>query len=228
MAPRPHTVCYRTAQPPVIDGRLDDPVWSQVEWLELVEAESGDAPQQPTRVALVWDERCLYIAFYCVDRDIWGITEARDQPIYDQEVVEVFLDADCDGHGYVEIEVSPRNAVLDLFMLWRDDVQRGLWDWDCEGLETAVWVQGDATRRGSDDCLWTVEMAIPWHNLMTAPNLPPQDGDEWLANLYRIDRAVEGDEYSAWSPPKRLNYHTPGCFGRLRFSTLDVTQRPKR
>ena len=225
MSTRPLSVCYRTSKPPTIDGHLDDRVWQQVAWIDLVEAGQGGPTRQPTRAAWVWDDGALYVAFHCVDHDIWGITDAHDQPIYDQEVVEVFLDADRDGHGYVEIEVSPRNAVLDLFMLWRDDVQRGLWDWDCEGLQTAVWVDGDPTRRDSQDRLWTVEMAIPWCNLVTAPNLPPADGDEWLANLYRIDRAEQGDEYSAWSPPLRLNYHTPSCFGRLRFSTCDVADQ---
>jgi hypothetical protein len=63
-----------------------------------------------------------------------------------------------------------------------------------------------------------VELALPMADLITAPNRPPQPGDEWLANLYRIDRSPAGDEYTAWSPPGRINYHTPERFGRLVFS----------
>lgn len=218
MPARPEYTCYRAAQPIVIDGVLDDPPWRGAPAVELVLADSGGTPKQRTTARLLWDDDYLYVAFHCEDRDIWGITTERDQDIYNQEVVEVFIDADADGRGYVEIEVSPLNAVLDLFMLYHEDRKRGLWDWDSEGMRTAVVVDGDPTRRGTPDKSWTVEMAIPMMDFFTAPHLPPRPGDVWLLNLYRIDRAVDGDEYSAWSPPGRINYHTPSRFGRLVFS----------
>jgi hypothetical protein len=221
---RPEYTCYRAAQPIRVDGRLDEPSWRGAMAVELILADSGAGraggapPRQRTTARLLWDDDYLYAAFHCLDSDIWGVTTERDRDIYEQEVVELFVDADRDGIGYVEIEVSPRNAVLDLFMLLRDDRQRGLWDWDSEGLRTAVTVDGDPTRRGTDDRSWTVEMAMPMADFFTAPNLPPRHGDVWHANLYRIDRAERGDEYSAWSPPERINYHTPERFGRLVFS----------
>ena len=219
---RPEYVCYRAARPLVIDGVLDDASWAGAPAVDLVLADSGGVPRQRTTSRLLWDDDCLYVAFYCADTDIWGITTERDKDIYNQEVVEVFIDADRDEHGYVEIEVSPLNAVLDLFMLYHDDRKMGLWDWDSLGMRTAVAVEGDPTRRGTQDTSWTVEMAIPMADFFTAPNLPPRPGDEWHLNLYRIDRAVDGDEYSAWSPPRRINYHTPSCFGRLVFSGKTV------
>lgn len=226
MYQRPVYTCYRALIPLEIDGHLDDRAWEAAPWVPLVRAGTGGQPRQTTRACLLWDDDYLYVAFRCADDDIWGTTTERDQPIYDQEVVEVFLDADCDGRGYVEIEVSPLNAVLDLYMLLRDDVQRGLWGWDSEGLLTAVQVCGDATRRGTPDREWTVEMAIPFSDFFTAPHRPPLPGDEWLFNLYRIDRSPVGDDYSAWSPPLRLNYHTPACFGRLVYSGENASERP--
>ena len=222
MFQRPEYVCYRATRPIIVDGRLDDPSWEDATAVDLRLADTGAEPRQPTRARLLWDDDCLYVAFQCEDTDIWGVTTERDQDIYRQEVVEVFVDADCDDHGYVEIEVSPLNAVLDLFMLIRGDRLRGLWDWDSEGLLTAVVVDGDPTRRGTPDRSWTVEMAIPMSDFMTAPHLPPQPGDVWHYNLYRIDRAEWGDEFSAWSPPGRPSYHTPERFGRLVFSGVHV------
>ena len=222
MPARPEYTCYRAAQPIVIDGVLEDLPWQGAPAVELVLADSGGTPRQRTTARLLWDNDYLYVAFHCEDSDIWGITTKRDQEIYNQEVVEVFVDADCDGRGYVEIEVSPLNAVLDLFMLYYEDRKRGLWDWDSEGMRTAVVVDGDPTQRGTLDKSWTVEMAIPMRDFFTAPHLPPRPGDVWHLNLYRIDRAVDGDEYSAWSPPGRINYHTPSRFGRLLFSERAV------
>ncbi|MBM3188160.1 MAG: hypothetical protein FJZ90_05495 [Chloroflexi bacterium] len=222
MFQRPEYTCYRAGQPIVIDGRLNDPPWAGAPQIELVLADSGARPRQRTTARLLWDDEYLYVAFHCEDDDIWGVATRRDQDIYNQEVVEVFVDDDCDEHGYVEIEVNPLNAVLDLFMLYRDERKRGLFCWDSEGLRTAVVVDGDATRRGTADRSWTVEMAIPMADFFTAPHVPPQPGDVWHVNLYRIDRARGGDEYTAWSPPGRINYHTPQRFGRLVFSATEV------
>jgi len=222
MSQRPEYICVRAGSPVTIDGRLIEAAWAGAVAVDLVEDGSGAPPRQRTTMRALWDDRYLYVAFQCEDSDIWGVTTERDKDIYNQEVVEVFLDADRDGHGYVEIEVSPLNAVLDLFMLWRDDRRNGLWDWDSQGLQTAVVVDGDPTRRGTRDRSWTVEMAVPFSELLTAPNIPPRPGDVWHANFYRIDRAREGDEYSAWSPTFRRNYHTPSRFGRLVFSGRSV------
>jgi hypothetical protein len=210
--------CHRADGPITIDGILDDAAWERAEAVALLTADAGVAPRQSTTARLLWDVVNLYVAFECEDDDIWGTTTERDQDIYMQEVVEVFVDAASSGTAYVEIEVSPLNAVLDLFMLWRDDRRRGLWGWDSVGLQTAVTVDGDPWRRGTADRRWTVEMAIPMVDFEMAPHLPPETGDTWRMNLYRIDRGVRGTEYSAWSPPRRLNYHTPSRFGVLLFT----------
>ncbi len=222
MFERPEYVCYRAAKPILVDGKLDDASWEGATSVDLVLAYAGGEPRQRTTAKLLWDDNYLYVSFYCIDSDIWGITIERNKAIYRQEVVEVFVDADCDDYTYVEIEVSPLNAVLDLFMLNRDGHTRGLWDWNSEGMQTAVVVDGDPTRRGTQDRSWTVEMAIPMNDFMTAPNLPPKSGDVWHFNLYRIDRAEDGDEYSAFSPVMRPSYHTPSRFGCLLFSDKEV------
>ena len=228
MAPfeRPAYVCRRTTESIIADGRLDEPAWESAEPIELVIADTGQAPRQRTQVRILWDDSYLYVSYDCEDDDIWGITTERDQDIYNQEVVELFVDAVCDGRGYVEIEVSPLNAVLDLYMLNAGDRRKkGLWDWDSGGLLTGVVVDGDPHQRGTQDRRWTVEMAVPMEDFLTAPNCPPKAGDVWLVNLYRIDRSPRGDEYTAWSPPGRINYHTPERFGRLVFSDEPVRAR---
>ncbi|MFP3895939.1 MAG: carbohydrate-binding family 9-like protein [Anaerolineales bacterium] len=222
MFERPLYTCYRASSPLSVDGRLEETSWKRTPPIHLVLADTGETPRQDTEVRLLWNDDYLYAAFVCQDTDIWGTTTERDQDIYNQEVVEIFVDADCDGRAYVEIEVNPLNAVLDLFMLIRGERRKGLWDWDSEGLRTTVSVDGNPRQRSSDDRSWIVEMAIPMTDFLTAPNLPPRPGDEWYINLYRIDRAHEGDEYSAWSPPGRIDYHTPECFGRLKFSAKKV------
>jgi hypothetical protein len=160
----------------------------------------------------------LYISYHCVDEDIWATMTRRHDHLWEEEAVEVFLDADGDRIGYVEIEVNPLNTLLDLFTLnWHNCPAKQLFDWDSQGICHAVCVDGDAHQRPTKDSHWSVEIAIPWENFVTAPHLPPQVGDVWLMNLYHIERSQRGEEFSAWSPTGVLNYHVPDRFGEPVF-----------
>jgi hypothetical protein len=81
-----------------------------------------------------------------------------------------------------------------------------------------VQVDGKVNSRTGTDRSWTVEIAIPFAECPTAPHIPPRHGDRWRANFYRIDRAKDGDEFTAWSPTGAIQYHTPARFGYLLFS----------
>ena len=62
---------------------------------------------------LAWDERALHVRFDCADRDAWGTYRERDDPLYEEEVVEVFLaPGEADPRRYVELEVSPAGVLF--------------------------------------------------------------------------------------------------------------------
>jgi hypothetical protein len=222
MDTRPIYTCLWTREPIVVDGKLDEPAWQRAEPISLVRTDSGTAPNHPTTVKMLWDDQFLYVGFSCIDPDIWGTITEHDGPMYDEEVVEVFIDANRDGISYVEIEINPLNVSLDLFALNRGGRLRPLYDWESEGMQHAVTVDGSVNRRDGRDRSWTVEIAIPLSDLETAPHIPPAEGDVWRLNLYRIDRSPQGDEYSAWSPTWAINYHLPARFGEVQFSRKPV------
>jgi len=216
----PRYVVKRTEEPMAVDGLLTEPVWKRLEAISLVLSDGSGTPQQETEVKLCWDDGHLYVAFTAIDTDIWGTMTRRDQPLFDEEVVEIFLSPTGSLTDYYELEVSPRNVV------WDGKVHNpeGRWQtsqadasWDCPGLLTGVRVVGTLANREDLDQLWTVEMGIPF-----APVAPggraPRPGDEWRANLFRIDRG-EVDEFSAWSPTRErpAHFHVPRCFGHLVF-----------
>jgi hypothetical protein len=65
-------------------------------------------------------------------------------------------------------------------------------------------------------------MAIPWADFATAPQQPPQPGDTWRFNLYRIDQfqaqpGLGQEELYAWSPTLCDTFHVPRRFGALTF-----------
>jgi hypothetical protein len=88
-------------------------------------------------------------------------------------------------------------------------------EWDCRGFQVAVRVEGELDSRREVSKFWDVEMAIPLAEL--APPHPVRHGDMWRMNLYRIDRLQHRDEFQAWSPVGREDFHVPSFFGGLEF-----------
>lgn len=79
----------------------------------LVLADGSAAAAQATWVRVAWDEAALWVRFDCADRDAWGTYERRNDPIYQEEAVEVFLaPGTADPHDYWELEVSPRGVMF--------------------------------------------------------------------------------------------------------------------
>ncbi len=75
----------------------------------------------------------------------WHTMTTRDDHIWEEEVVEIFLDADGSGRNYAELEISPANVVCDLRVVspWPSLISLTEWDWD--GMTTEV-VHTDARR----------------------------------------------------------------------------------
>jgi len=210
--------CKYTPRPIALSGRLDDPAWQSATAVSLVRNQDGARPRFATTARLLWDRDYLYVGFCCEDTQIYATLTRRDDHLWEEEVVELFCDADGDEIGYVEIEVNPLNALLDLYVLNRSPYpMRQLFDWDSSGVRHAVHVEGDPHCPDSADRAWHAEIALPWEDFASAPHLPPHPGDVWRVNLYRIDRYQGRQELYAWSPTLCETFHVPQRFGKLRF-----------
>jgi aryl-alcohol dehydrogenase-like predicted oxidoreductase len=152
-------------------------------------------------------------------------TLPRDEHIWDEEVVEVFLDADGSGRNYAELEINPINVVCDLRVETPWPSLKSLTEWDWEGMTTAVVPLKDThgTVEG-----WTALGRLPWtglRSLYPAPTvaLPPQSGQSWRFNVFRIKRPggpakpQEGVVLAAWSKPSGPSFHDPAAFQTMRF-----------
>lgn len=200
---------------PVDWDRLADPgawTWDQIPALPPFTLADGSRPAgQATRARVCCDSLALYVRFDCEDRDIWWTYTERDQPLYDEEVVEVFLSPGPeDPIRYYEFEISPGGVVLDARIYnptWERahlEVHTG---WDCAGLRWQAGCDGGAGH-------WWAVLVIPWAAASPAGELPAI----WRANFCRIERPRDGDpEFSCWSPTytEPADFHKPACFGFL-------------
>jgi hypothetical protein len=196
----------------VIDGNLAKPAWQLAPAVELRETVTGAPPVAPTTARLVWSDTHLYAAFHCEHSEFNARLTHFNDTIYNEEVVEVFVDDDGDLKTYLEFEVSPLNTVLH-YEIHNDLAGRVL-----PYARVHNYVVSQVVLDHARHC-YDVELAMPFTEIITGPHCPPRVGDEWRLNLYRINRPQDDpDEYTAWQPTGALQYHLPSCFGTLRFA----------
>jgi hypothetical protein len=205
----------RTALPIKVDGKLDDMPWTSAPVVgDFVNNSDGSPSQYKTEARVLYDDNFLYFSFRCTDDNIWATMKRRDEHLWDEEVVEVFLQADPGQPSYIELEVNPLGTMLDIYLL---GARKPLHyeSWNSEKLQWAVQVDGTIDGKGGDHG-WTCEIALPMEDIVTAPRRPPQPGDRWRMNLYRVEQLPKPAGL-AWSPTLQDDFHIPKRFGEIVF-----------
>ncbi len=184
------------------------------EWERAREVGWGPAPYR-TRFRALWDEHGLHLRFDSEDDAPWFTMTERDDRLWEEEVVEIFLDPLDDGR-YVEVELNPANVVCDLRRLGPGEtasdpigpMDRGF---DVTGMQTAVATSDDG---------WIGTLLLPWEGLGFSG--PPTAETAIPFNVFRIKRpggpeAPEaGAVFAAWSPTGSPSFHVPEAFRPLR------------
>lgn len=204
-------ICKRTNEYLEIDGRLHKPVWGNAVEVSLRDNSTGKAPPRDTFVRLMWNDRFLYAGFRCQYETINAtLTEFNDK-LYNEDVVEIFIDDDRDKKTYIEIEINPLNAVLH-YSIHNNPGRRIVAFARTEQVIQSAVIIDEINKT------FFVEIAIPFTEFATAGSIPPNPYDTWLFNLYRIDREVNGPiRYSALSPTGQDNFHMPSAFIEIEF-----------
>jgi len=187
MVELPTYVCRRTRETITIDGRLNESAWSRAEALGDFRFIDGiGEPQLPTELRMCWDDSNLYLGFVCVDTDIWGTMRERDDPVWQEEVVEAFLASGGEVTKYFEFNFSPHNVVFDARIECPESGDRRFMKsdvgWDCEGMRSAVQVKGTLDDHSDVDERWTVEVALPFSQI-GREGRAPVEGEKWRANF---------------------------------------------
>ena len=217
----PFSIEAKLTQKPVkIDGFLDDAIYQTAKKYPLrnsmTKAKIRDDGYQ-SYVQLAYDKNYLYVGFHCEDKDIHSRFTQRDEYLWQEEAVEVFVDTDKEAYNYVEIEVSPNNVLFDSYIVdpFNIDVPATI-PFNLKGIKTAVHVEGTTQNRADLDRYWNVEMAIPMQEIKSDFELNKISTYAWKINFYRINRDDHGPLYMAWSPTQG-SFHQPLKFGTIAF-----------
>ncbi len=199
----------------VVDGVLDEADWQTAPPLALKDFLARDVPLLSTTAKLLWSKDDLYLAFVADDPDVFSPYTKRDDPLYESEAYEIFVDADGDAADkdgeYVELQSNAYDVHFDSAFAGgrRQHMQV---DYDVP-FETKTVVTGRTLVQ---------EWRIPVAALRGVPPGEPKAGAVWRVNLFRLERRrrgekVVGSEASAWSPPLSNDFHNVARFGVLRF-----------
>jgi hypothetical protein len=118
-----HYTCYRAAGPIQVDGKLDGPSWRMAPQSEpFVDIVTGAPAWFDTRVAMLWDDQCLYFGFTVEETDVRAYLTERDSRIYEDNDVEVFI---AGRDAYYEFEINALNTIYEVFWIWKDALTPG-------------------------------------------------------------------------------------------------------
>ena len=203
----------RLAGPVRIDGRLDEPAWSEARVIDDASQylpADGVPPSEPTRFLVAIDDENLYIAARFGDAQPAQIRRSQlvqGQGVTNDDYFQVLLDPYNNRRtGYI-FYVNPNGVQRDGLLLGGLSYNM---DWD--GIwQAAAAVDGEG---------WTAEMAIPFKTLSFDRN-----GDTWGINLSRSIRRKR--EEIAWSHHGRritmdLTGELRGMSGLSKGSGIDV------
>lgn len=163
----------RPAQPPDVDGRLDDAIWKSAEAVVLRSATGGwTAPSQRTEARVLADDRAIYFGVRCYEAEPDRIIAAPLEKmgiVNTGDTVQLFLDP---GHReepgeYFHVAVNPKGTVYTARGCGAFD-PRARYTVEGKLAEKAApkkWSPDVSTKTAMFEKGWTVEVAIPLADL---------------------------------------------------------------
>lgn len=195
-----------------ISGSGNAPEWQQADWI-LLQKRRGEA-EYATRAKLLYSESGIYGLFSCRDEKITATLKEDFSNLWTEDVIEIFFWPDESVPLYFEYELSPLNYELAILVPNMDGKFLGWKPWQYEGdrkTRHATKISGDKDRPTE----WLAEFFIPFSLLQPLRNVPPEKGDQWRMNMYRIDY---DKQYTSWSwKPVQKNFHDYEKFGVIKF-----------
>ncbi|MEC9071403.1 MAG: carbohydrate-binding family 9-like protein, partial [Myxococcota bacterium] len=214
---------FSVESPLTVDGALTESPWKRARATRAFVSPRGKGltASWNTSAKMLWDTQNLYVGITCRDDDIWNDLKGRDATLWEQDVVEIYLDPGSDGQNYVELQVAPTGEIFDAVFTSRRKPQwpEAAKALHMSGLNARIGAAGSVNARDDEvvDRSWVAEIAIPWTDIPGVSG-PPADGTIWSVNLYRIDgkSPKRGPFMAAWSPAGG-DFHNTSGFGSVTF-----------
>jgi len=199
-----YSTSHVNPHPPVIDGRIDDPVWDKVGWeggFVQFAPEERAAPSEKTEFKVLYDESYLYVAVRCWDSQAASIERrvARRDTLQG-DLIEVTLDSLSDSLTGFAFSVNAAGVKGD--GIYRDSLNSNgpdtSWDpiWDVktsldgEGWTAEMRIPFSQVRFGrKDEHVWGLQVMRSLFRKAEASlwQFIPRNASGWVTNFGRLD-----------------------------------------
>lgn len=216
----PEYVCHRRAGGITIDGQRNESAWDGAEECTSFHDISGYLYPEPlyrTSMKMLWDEEALYVGVELEEPQIKASKTEHDSVVWHDNDFELFLDPFGTGENYYEIEINAFGTIFDL-LLTRPYSLKGsaVTEWECEGMEYAVSLNGTVNDSTDVDHSWSFEMKIPY-TALTGDYGNPIGSKCWNVNFSRVEWLSRPEFNWVWSPTGKIDIHLPDRWGSLKF-----------
>jgi len=166
----------RAKEPPVIDGKLDDPAWKTTKAATGFHVLGRSAIAEPnTEAWIMHDDATLYIAFKCYEAS--RALNVSSEKLWGRDAVDIALNPSGDRETFLQI-IADAKGDFDQFS-HHPTGKKFRWD-------------GVRVSTGTCDGGWVAEMAVP----LASMGLTSKKGVKWSGNFVRYRAS---DPMTTWS-----------------------------
>lgn len=211
--------CKLASQPILIDGLLLESDWKHASQIQLTFDTRGSFLSSARAYArFLWDKTNFYVAIVAKDNDVQSTYKGRDQRLWEEDVLELFIKPNFSSSIYYEFQFSPTNQVFDAYWSKRGTMGKlkEATSWN-SNLRSAVHIDGTLNQSKDKDYGWTVEVAIPLDNIKGNK----KDLSSWkvAACRYDYDDSWEHPKNTSTAPvSKEGGFHEYEVYGDLIFT----------
>ena len=227
---RPLAQAVRVGKGPVLDGRLDDSVWTTAPVLSAFhqhEPSDGSPATERTEVRIVFDDEALYIGARLFDSDPAGIVRGeirRDADLKEQDAFLVMLDTYLDRQNGFVFGTTPAGIEHDGQVTKEGEggfggpSGTGAGPSGTTGAANLNWDGTWKVFTSIDSAGWNAEFRIPFETLRYAGGATQR----WGLNLARYIRRRNEEDF--WAPMSRQY----SFFRVSQAGTLEAVEPPIR
>jgi hypothetical protein len=212
-----NTLIIRKSDDFELTGTGTHTAWNKTSWTALPSL-SMDQKTYTTKAKLLYSDTGIYFLFFCEDKKINATMQADFLDLWNEDVIELFLQSDSTEPAYFEYELSPLNYELPI-TIYNEMGKLNSWiPFHYEGdrkTRHAVTIQGGIQKPNADIQSWTSEIFIPYRLLKPLLKSAPSSGTRWKGNLNRIDYD-QGETLWAWQRNSG-DFHEYDKFGVFEF-----------
>ena len=216
---------------PVIDGIIDESVWSQAETLtNFTQSEplEGQPATEKTEVRILFDETALYVGVICYDSSPSSIVvtdSRRDSNLLDMDSFQMIFDTYQDRQNGFVFGTNPAGMEYDGQVSKAGGGGQSSSQRSQAGVGNGFNLNWDASftvRTRINEVGWTAEFKIPLRTLRYSSRKP----QSWGLNFKRNIRRKREEVY--WSPVSRIqNFYRLSSAGDLNGLNLEAPRNFK-